>query len=257
MKKIFALIFAVCLTQLNAQSFEIFKNDFLRGLNDGKEIISFPFENSKVFLENTGIALAATGAAFLLDDQIRTFAGKNQNSLNNNIFKIDSYYGNAYSGFIAVGIYGAGFITGNEKIRIAGLNGISSLVYATIVTQVLKYSIGRYRPYNNKGSFSFSPFKFDNDNFSLPSGHTTAAFALSTAIAESFDNDYISVFSYGVATLTAAARIYHDQHWLSDTVLGAAIGYGIGKFISNNESNDSNFSFILLPDRITFALNLD
>jgi hypothetical protein len=45
------------------------------------------------------------------------------------------------------------------------------------------------------------------------------------------------------------ARIYNDQHWLSDVILGAAIGYFVGEFISNHSTNKKEDKVI--PDPIS------
>jgi membrane-associated phospholipid phosphatase len=40
---------------------------------------------------------------------------------------------------------------------------------------------------------------------------------------------YVAVFSYGIAGLVGIGRIYSEQHWASDVVLGSALGAFIGR----------------------------
>jgi len=44
----------------------------------------------------------------------------------------------------------------------------------------LKIGFGRYRPYTNKGAATFNPFSINEASASLPSGHTTTAFTVSS-----------------------------------------------------------------------------
>jgi membrane-associated phospholipid phosphatase len=88
---------------------------------------------------------------------------------------------------------------------------------------------GRWRPYTNNGSFAFTFFNLSsNDHLSLPSGDVAIAFAFSSIAASFFENRYWKVFCYFFAALTFLGRIYHDQHWLSDVILGAFISTIIG-----------------------------
>ncbi len=234
-------------------------SDFEFGINKGKEIISFPFSSPNKFFRDAGATAIVTGLLFTLDNPVRDFAHSNQNSFNDNLFSVDKYYGNAYTVILSAAIYSTGLLSQSNKWRKAGLNSVVSLFYSGIINQTLKRVIGRHRPYMNDGIASFSPSLIENDFFSLPSGHTTAAFAFSTAMAESIDNTYWDIFWYSLAGLTAASRIYHDQHWLSDTFLGAVIGYAIGKFVSAPDSikEDSNLTFAFTEKGVGLFIRLD
>ena len=107
-----------------------------------------------------------------------------------------------------------------------GLRATEAFVYSGIITAGLKVLIGRWRPYAGKDHLFFKPFQFNNDDYvSLPSGHTTVSFAVSTVLAKSMDNPYWKIFWYGSAGLVGVSRIYHNKHWLSDVFLGSVIGH--------------------------------
>jgi membrane-associated phospholipid phosphatase len=91
---------------------------------------------------------------------------------------------------------------------------------------------GRSRPYLNEGKNHFKPFSFSEDQRSFFSGHSSTTFAFSTVMANEVDNLAWKIFWYGAAGTVAGSRIYHDQHWLSDTIAGALVGYAIGNFVS-------------------------
>ncbi len=90
----------------------------------------------------------------------------------------------------------------------------------------LKYAIGRARPTNELGSKQFKFFTNAAGYDSFPSGHTIEAWSVLTPFAE----EYQAPWLYGVAAMTNLARIGSRQHWLSDTVAGSVMGYGIGQF---------------------------
>jgi membrane-associated phospholipid phosphatase len=93
----------------------------------------------------------------------------------------------------------------------------------------LKYAVGRARPNADRGTHYFTPFSSSNASF--PSGETTQAFAVASVIAAHYDPLWVSVSSYGVASLVGIARIYEDAHWTSDALAGALIGTAVGTAI--------------------------
>ena len=111
---------------------------------------------------------------------------------------------------------------------------LESVVYAGMITTILKSLIGRSRPYTNEGANFYQPIQFNTAHTSLPSGHSTVAFAISSVLSNRIHNTYASIGLYSLAALTSVSRVYHDDHWASDVILGSAIGYFVGTFISNN-----------------------
>lgn len=103
--------------------------------------------------------------------------------------------------------------------------------YAAVIG--LKYMIGRARPTNQIGSKKFKFFSNTAGYDSFPSGHTIEAWSLATPFAEAYEAPWL----YGVAAVTNLARIGSRQHWLSDTVAGSVLGYGIGQFFYQSSRN--------------------
>lgn len=64
---------------------------------------------------------------------------------------------------------------------------------------------------------------------SFPLGHTTMAFAFSSVLTSLISNPYATIGLYCLVVLTASQRMYSDQHWLSDVILGASIGTAVGQ----------------------------
>ncbi len=130
-----------------------------------------------------------------------------------------------------------------------------SFVYSVAVTSGLKIIIGRSRPNSVQSATDFHPFSFSNPSLSLPSGHTTVAFSLSTVLAANTDNNYLKVLAFFPAVLTATSRVYQNHHWASDVFLGAMVGYFTGKFITDlHKENELTPNINNIP-LITFSLN--
>jgi len=70
----------------------------------------------------------------------------------------------------------------------------------------------------------------DSDRQSFPSGHTTTAFAAASSVTSEINRMwpkytwYAAPVLYGGATMVGLSRMYHNKHWASDVVLGAAVG---------------------------------
>jgi hypothetical protein len=230
-------------------------DDFEIGIHTGSKIISSPahFETSDWIYG--GVALAATGVTFLIDDDIRNNFKNNHSRFLDNIADVGHNYGNASYAIAFSGvIYLGGKVFGEEKYSTTGRMLLESLLYAGITTTILKSVIGRSRPYTNDGPYQFNGFQLKTETTSLPSGHVTVAFAMSSVLAERIDNVYASIFLYSLAASTVFQRIYDDQHWASDTILAAVIGYTIGKavvkFDSDQKSSYVSVSSYYLPNGV-------
>lgn len=66
-----------------------------------------------------------------------------------------------------------------------------------------------------------------SDRYSLPSGHTAAAFLMATLISYWYVD--LTIFAFAWASLIASARILLGVHFLTDVILGAALGVGCAK----------------------------
>jgi membrane-associated phospholipid phosphatase len=86
---------------------------------------------------------------------------------------------------------------------------------------IVKRFIGRVRP-SSPGPFAYEPFHWRPDFASLPSGHTTTAFATLVAVGALFPR--ARPFLWGFALVIALSRIAVNAHFVSDVLAGAAVG---------------------------------
>jgi undecaprenyl-diphosphatase len=99
-----------------------------------------------------------------------------------------------------------------------------TVLAANLVAEVLKYVIGRGRPFvgGRANAFNFVPFAGTEAYFSLPSAHAVTAFALAFAVGAIWPQVRVIMFAY--ALLIAATRLVLLAHHPSDVVAGAVVG---------------------------------
>ena len=231
--------------------FETIGSDFTIAVVDGYHLLSSPSKFSGTDWMITGGVVGSTAAVMPFDEDFRKIAGKNQNDFNDNLMSVGKAYGNLLSPvIIGGGIYSYGLLFKNENVRTTGRMIIESVAYAGAITTLLKSLSGRTRPYTENGSHFYKPLQTDDGYLSFPSGHSTVAFSISTVLANRIHNTYASIGLYTLAALTSVSRVYDDQHWASDVLLGSAIGYFVGSFISNNSGalySDKKVSLNIQP----------
>lgn len=218
---------------LSAQSWREFRDDMDYSWTVTKDLGSTIVNPSKNDLTALLIGTGSVVTAYFLDDTVRNYSQTHQNCFISKIANIDNYYGNSkYIISVPILIYAGGFLSKNSNIQNTGLKLTQAVFYSGLITVIMKELAGRSRPYLNEGTHHFSPFAFNEDRRSFFSGHSSVTFAFSTLMANEMDNLAWKIFWYGAAGTVAGSRIYHDQHWFSDTVAGALVGYAIGNFVS-------------------------
>jgi membrane-associated phospholipid phosphatase len=240
--KLFLLIF-LSITSLNLpQNKDTVVADITRVINTGEVLFTRPvfFDNQDIL--NLGIVLTAVTGAFLLDHEVKQFAFKISSDFNRHLFNIDRYYYVPAAAIFAVGIYSYGFTSGDEDFRKLGLSLGEAALYANTLNILLKFVSGRSRPLKTDDNLEFSPFRRAPIHSSFASAHTTLAFAISSVMSSRMDNIIWKAGWYTAAGLVGAARIYRQMHWFSDVIMGAAIGYYIGEYVSGN-SDQISISF--------------
>ncbi len=240
---------------------ESVKSDVNIGLEDGYHIFTSPAHFSKNTWLIAGGIIGGTALSFLADKDIRNWSQRNHTNTLDNVTKAGEDYGKVvYAASISLAIYAGGRIFKNEDLAVTGRMLGETLIFAGIITSVLKSAFGRARPYKNEGNTHFIGLQFKTDNTSFPSGHTTVAFSMSTILASRIDNPFASIGLYSLAGLTMFQRIYGDRHWFSDTLLGAAIGTAVGRaviyFNDKREGSLANLSFMPTYSKSGFGFSL-
>jgi membrane-associated phospholipid phosphatase len=182
-----------------------------------------------------GVVTAGTVLSMQLDKTIRNSTQGNQHFYHSAWIEGGRIYGEGYSIPIVAGAFGAyGLIAKSTKSKKIAIELVQAGLFSEFLTTILKGALGRARPYTNEGVYSYHAFHYFNSPYnSFPSGHTTAAWALSTVISSTASSDVVKFLAYVPAGFTMFSRIYQDKHWFSDSVAGAAVGYFVGSWVVN------------------------
>jgi membrane-associated phospholipid phosphatase len=132
-------------------------------------------------------------------------------------------------GPVTAGVIVGGLIAHDREVTRAGFRLGFSLGLAAVAAEGLKFVLGRERPDQNTSGFDFDPVHLDS---AFPSGHATMAFAMATSLAGDIHRTWATIALYSAATGVAAARVYQQEHWLSDVAGGAAVGIASAKLVS-------------------------
>ncbi len=221
-------------------------------LSDAAHALSAPARwDSKAWLVAGATASAGAGL-FLADNGIRRLVVENQDS---ELLDVADGFDHAGNGlWLSAGLLaasGVGLVTSNKTLADAGLVGMESWLLAGAVSQLGKYAIGRARPNAGEGPCSFDPLALDEDHHSLPSGHSTVAFAGLSGFGFRTGNPWVAAACLGLASCVAWARVYQDVHWTSDVFWGAVLGTAIGYSIARKHGESSS-GLTFEPGRIIY-----
>jgi len=168
--------------------------------------------------------------ALLGDQEFREEAQERRGGTSNSIASVGNTFGDWRILVPALGAgYLAGEIAGSNDIKGTILRAGAAAALATGISSGLKYTIGRNRPDIAGTNIEFRPFSGSN---SFPSGHTAAAFAIATAVADQTHDGWSDYVLYGAASITALSRINDNRHWTSDVLIGGLIGHLSAKWIT-------------------------
>jgi len=206
------------------------KDFFVNILRDQRAIWTSPFHLNRGDAK-WGIPLTLSFAGLLASDR-HTSGSLVKNGDNLSRLRISrdiSHLGAAYTtGGVAAGFYLIGRATHNARARETGVLAMESLVDSTIVVEALKGVSQRQRPTVDDSSGEF----FDGGS-GFPSGHTITAWSVATVIAQEYGQHrpLVRFGAYGLATAVGIARYTGRNHFLSDVLVGGAMGYGIGRYV--------------------------
>lgn len=151
-----------------------------------------------------------------------------------------------------VALGAAGFFaldTANNRLSEAGTTAVKAGVAAGALSVVGKYLTGRSRPEVGAGNHDFHFLRKGNSNTSFPSGHASVIWGTITPFAKEYEMPAL----YGLAAVTNVARVVGRRHWVSDTVGGALLGYGVGTMLweANRNPDRGDPKVMLSADGVT------
>lgn len=207
--------------------------------------------------------IAATALAIVYDEKIQSNI-QDIVHRNKGIRNIGSIITNGGGVPFAVSVCGLFYLGGlafnDDKAKQTGFLTAYALANTAIIITVGKVITGRQRPDADNGVDKWhwlSDYRlqitngklktkgFDNFHNSFPSGHSAVAWTFATVISSQYnDKMLVAPIAYTLATAVTLSRLTEYRHWLSDVIMGSAIGFGIGKYVVNHHRNTK---WTLLP----------
>jgi membrane-associated phospholipid phosphatase len=122
---------------------------------------------------------------------------------------------------VPVGLFLTGLVMHRTSLTRAAERMAASLMLAGAVSTTGKFVFGRPRPSDGADPDDWQAFSHYQ---SMPSGHTTMAFAFATSLANEIRRPWATAGLLTLAAGTGWSRINDNRHWLSDVLAGAAVG---------------------------------
>lgn len=175
-----------------------------------------------------------------IGDRVRGSSLQN-NGLVSGVMDVAGTVGDPGTVLVSAGLWISGRISDDRTQKLVGLRALESVMVSGGLNAVLKGVAGRARP--DQSPTAPSDWRLgrgigDRSEYqSFASGHATAAFAFASAVDAEWARlspkrpRWVAPALYGLASLTAISRVYHDRHWASDVVMGSAIGFAGGRAV--------------------------
>ena len=120
-------------------------------------------------------------------------------------------------------LYSIGMIQKDSLIKKKAVFVGETFLVSAFITLASKQIIERERPYNRY--LELDPVVFEN-SYSMPSGHTSSAFATATSLSLAYPKWYVIAPSFLWAGSVGYSRMHLGVHYPSDVFIGALVGVG-------------------------------
>lgn len=177
-----------------------------------------------------GLAAAAIGVTAALiplaDQSVRTWTREHQAPTSSRFVDVVRQAGNGWYTVPMLGVlWGSGELLDSPRESRAAREAVEALLFTTVVSQTVKYSTGRRRPFATDDPWDWNASRGVDGN-SFGSGHAQAAWSVLTVIGLEYQEvPGIAPLAFGMATACAASRIYDQKHWSSDVFAGSLLGF--------------------------------
>ena len=168
--------------------------------------------------------IANTMAAQQVDiDVLKSINQQKETTFKNNFFNATANSVTIVNLAAPLSLLTVGIIKKDKKLQQNALFMAGGYIATSIITQGAKRVIQRERPFN---TYSFIIKRSEGGGYSMPSGHTSAAFNTATAISLLYPKWYVIAPSFVWASAVGYSRMYQGVHYPSDVLVGALVGSG-------------------------------
>lgn len=176
------------------------------------------------------VAAGGLSALMLLDKPVQRYAVHNSGTGADNVAGVVRHFGQPEVYLtIPAGIVATGLLLHRPELTRAGGRIALSLALSAAATEGGKLAFGRPRPENSLDADGYRPF---SGQASMPSGHSSMAFALATSLSDEIHRPWATVGLYTAASGVAWSRLNDNRHWLTDVAAGALVGITSAKLAS-------------------------
>jgi membrane-associated phospholipid phosphatase len=220
-------------------------NDFKYAATDILHLYTFPFRLDGRSAVTLGLVIATSGATLLVDDDLDGWIVAHPDAgliaalqpfrVNDSFNLEDMGSGRTLIG-AAAALYLTGLVFGSEGLRDAGIGCATAEKSQTLLRGGVYKLISRSRPMAAEGdAFRFDVPGGDWYSRSFWGGHAANIMSCASFIHHRFRLGLAEPLFMGLATGVGLGRVADRAHWLSDTVVGMAAGYFMGRTVARRQ----------------------
>ena len=135
---------------------------------------------------------------------------------------------------------------------------VEAFLIGQLYSNLIKLFTGRAGPkdglvpgmLSSDGAYGGPPGFFRYWPSGTPSGHVVTAYAILTALSTYYAQTWLTVALQAVGAFIAVTVFTDNYHFLSESILGAAIGFGIGRWVVHHRSTRYRNGADGLPRRL-------
>jgi membrane-associated phospholipid phosphatase len=202
--------------------------------------------------------IAGSAAISPFDDNVDRWMIRNEHNAAWGAIKELREGGRAFSGTYVTPAAGLALVyalaTKNTKVQEGIFGCAASYASGSVIRNYVLYSlVGRERPDSARDDDIDSPPATEGDQYhftfpgrkqwgmhSLPAGHAANIMACAAYLNNRFDMGLVEPVLYALTAGIGAGRLVDRRHWTSDTLLGMAFGYAIGKEVAKRSLDRAN-----------------